>query len=81
MELTAQEKPIGKITIQQAAKIMGVTPRFLHLGLQNDKFPFGTAVKMNKRWSYYINAERFEKWMTGEDLAQRSPQSQGGAGG
>lgn len=72
MELTAQEKPIGKITIQQAAKIMGVTPRFLHLGLQNDKFPFGTAVKFEKQWRYYINAERFHKWMSGEDLGDTS---------
>ena len=56
------ERP-AKITVQLAAKIMGVTPRFLQMSLQYDKFPFGTAVKMDKRWSYYINTERFVGYM------------------
>lgn len=63
------ETPLEKLTIQQAAKIMGVTPRFLHLGLQHNKFPFGAAVKMDKRWSYYINAERFQKYIEGRDMS------------
>lgn len=58
-----QKKPTT-ITVQQAAKIMNVTPRFLQIGLQQERFPFGTAVKM-KRWSYYINAERFMQYMKG----------------
>jgi hypothetical protein len=59
-----------KITVPEAAKIMGVTPMFLRIGLRNGKFPFGTAIKFRKRWSYYINPERFEKWMAGEDLGK-----------
>lgn len=62
LEDLEREKPV-KITVQQAAKIMGVTPRFLQMGLQYGKFPFGTAVKMEKRWAYYINTERFIKYM------------------
>ena len=58
-----------KITVKEAAEIMGVTPRYIHLGLQLGKFPFGTAIKIDKRWSYYINAERFRKYMAGEDLS------------
>ncbi|MTI95221.1 MAG: hypothetical protein FH749_06990 [Firmicutes bacterium] len=60
-----------KITVNQAAAIMGVTPRYLHMGLQQDtqipcpQFPFGAAVKMSGRWSYYINTARFIKWMDG----------------
>ncbi len=50
------------MTVQEAARIMGVTPRFLQMGLQYSKFPFGTAVKM-KRWAYYINRQQFEAWM------------------
>jgi hypothetical protein len=53
-----------KLTVVEAAKIMGVTPQFLRLGLQQHRFPFGEAVKM-KRWSYYINAEKFQRWMKG----------------
>ena len=63
-----------KITVEEAAEKMGITPMFLRLGMRSGKFPFGTAVKFDKQWRYYINPIRFEKWMTGEDLAQRSPQ-------
>lgn len=60
-----------KITVEQAAKIMGVTPMFLRLGLRRKEFPFGVAIKFEKNWSYYINAERFRLWMAGEDLTSR----------
>ena len=53
-----------KLTIRDAARMMGVTPRYLQMGLQQNRFPFGTAVKFN-RWSYYINAQRFVLWMEG----------------
>ena len=53
------------VTIQDAAKIMGVTPLFLQYSLQQDRFPFGTATKMEKRWRYYIHAGRFIQYMEG----------------
>jgi len=50
---------------------MGVTPQFLRLGLRGGKFPFGTAVQMpGGRWSYYINATRFERYLTGMDMGE-----------
>ena len=55
----------GRLTVQQAAAIMKVTPRFLQIALQQERLPFGTAVKM-KEWSYYINADRFYQYMKGE---------------
>lgn len=57
-----------KITVKEAAERMGVTPRYIHYGLQDERLPFGTAVRMEGRWSYYINRARFEKWMAGEDM-------------
>ena len=57
LEELIKNKP-PKITVQEAAEIMEVTPRFLQCGLQQEKFPFGVAVKM-ERWAYYINTERF----------------------
>lgn len=56
-----------KLTVPEAAAIMGVTPQFLRMGLRHDKFPFGTAIKF-KRWSYYINAERFRDYLAGRDM-------------
>ena len=57
----------NKLTVTEAAAIMGVTPQFLRMGLRHGKFPFGTAVKF-KRWSYYINAERFYAYLAGRDM-------------
>ena len=54
-----------KITVKDAAAIMKTTPRFLQAALQQGKFEFGTAVKF-KRWSYYINREKFMEWLKGE---------------
>lgn len=56
-----------KISVQDAAQIMDVTPRFLQIALQQGKFPFGTGVKMD-RWAYYINTERFIKYMTSKTI-------------
>ena len=57
-----------KFSVEQAAKIMGVSPMFLRLGLRRGEFPFGVAVKFEKQWRYYINPERFRRWMAGEDM-------------
>jgi phage antirepressor YoqD-like protein len=58
-------KTVKTITVTEAAKLMGVTPLFLQLALRDNRFPFGTAVKM-KQWAYYINADRLAKYLKGE---------------
>lgn len=62
-----EQVPTPNLPVQEAAAIMGVTPRFLQLALQQGRFPFGAAVKM-KRWSYYINTERFIRYMKGREM-------------
>lgn len=57
-----QAKKPNKITVPEAAAIMGVTPQFLRLALQQGRFTFGTAVKF-KRWSYYINEKKFYEYL------------------
>ena len=51
-----------RISISEAATIMGVNPQFLRLALQQGKFPFGAAVKM-KRWAYYIQPDQFMEYI------------------
>ena len=53
-----------KLTVQEAATIMKVTPRFLQVALQQQRFDFGVGVEMGN-WEYYINTERFIKYMKG----------------
>ena len=54
-----------KLTVPEAAAIMDVDPQFLRIALRQGRFSeFGTAVKM-KRWVYYINTERFYRYLKG----------------
>lgn len=58
-----------RIRVTEAAEIMGVSPMFLRMGLRQNRFPFGTAVFMNKRWTYYINGKKFRQYMQMESDA------------
>lgn len=53
------------ISIQKASEVMGKSPQFIRIGLQNDKLPFGTAVKMSSVWTYYISPKLFYEYVGG----------------
>ena len=52
-----------RLSVEEAAKVMGVTPMFLRMGLRQDKFSFGAAVQMRKQWAYFINPQQFTEYM------------------
>ncbi len=55
--------------VSEAAKQLGMATQTLRLGLQQDKFPFGTAIRTSeKRFTYYVNEERLNKYMKGRDI-------------
>ena len=60
--------PKGNLSITEAAEILGVTPQFLRLALQQGKFPFGVAVKM-KRWAYFIHPEQFREYISARNAS------------
>ena len=61
-------QPIKNLTVKAAA-IMGVTPQFLRVALQQGRFAkFGAAARM-KKWGYYINADGFYAYMRGKEDA------------
>ena len=47
------------ITIKEAAKLMHTSEQFVRIGLRNERLPFGTAVKMSTKWTYYISPKLF----------------------
>ena len=47
------------ITIQIASKLMNKSEQFVRIGLQRGLLPFGTAVKLSSRWTYYISPKLF----------------------
>lgn len=52
-----------KITIKEASKLMHKSPQFIRVGLQTGKLPFGSAVKVSKRWNYIIYPELFYQYI------------------
>lgn len=52
-----------KITVLQAAKLMGCDPQFVRVGMQQGVLPIGSAVKVGqKQYSYYISPKLFYEY-------------------
>lgn len=56
-----QEKK--KLSVAEAASIMGVSQQFVRIGLQRGSLPFGTAVKLSSIWTYYISPNKFYEYI------------------
>lgn len=52
-----------KITIKEASIMMHKSQQFIRIGLQTGKLPFGSAVKVSKRWNYIIYPDLFYKYI------------------
>ena len=55
----------NRISVKQAADIMGVSQQFVRLGMQLKELPIGVAVKRSSKWTYYISPERLKAYMSG----------------
>jgi len=51
------------LSIHKAAEIMGKSDQFVRVGLQRGILPFGSAVKLSTRWTYYISPTRFFEYV------------------
>lgn len=61
-----------KILVSEAAKKMGLSTQTLRVALQQNLFPFGKAILTSaNRYTYYINEERLEKYLKGDDMHEK----------
>lgn len=51
------------IPIDVVADIIGKSPQYVRIGLQDQRLPFGTAVKMSKQWTYHISYELLKNYI------------------
>ena len=49
--------------IEKVARALKVNPMTVRLGLRQGKFPFGTAVKCDKRYSYILYPLMVKKYL------------------
>lgn len=67
-----QNKRSGKITVEEAAEMMGKSPQWLREVLKAKELPesFGTARnRTGRRWTYYISPKGFEAY-TGIEVSR-----------
>lgn len=51
------------ISVKKAAEILGVSQQFVRIGLQRERLPIGTAVKMSSRWTYHISPKLLREYV------------------
>jgi hypothetical protein len=52
-----------RVTVKQAAKLLGVSEQFIRIGLQQGVLPIGAAVKMSERWTYHISLKKLNEYI------------------
>lgn len=61
-----------KLSVKEAATLMGKSVQFVRIGLQRGAFNFGSAVKLSSRWSYHISPELFYEYLNGKSEELKS---------
>jgi hypothetical protein len=51
-----------RLSVEEAAKLLGANAQFIRLGLQQNKFPWGYAVKTSSKYTYFIMRNKFEEY-------------------
>jgi ATP-dependent protease HslVU (ClpYQ) ATPase subunit len=53
------------LPIKEAARMMAKSEQFVRIGLQRNILPFGSAVKVSTKYTYYISPEKFYEYIGG----------------
>ena len=52
---------MNRLSVSDVAKLMNVSEQFIRIGLQKGLLPFGYAVKMSSKWTYFVSKEKFQE--------------------
>lgn len=52
----------SRIKVVEAAAILGVSQQFIRTGLQTQRLPIGTAVKLSSIWTYHISEPQLAEY-------------------
>ena len=50
------------ISVKATARLLGMSQQFVRIGLQRGILPFGSAVKLSTRWTYYVSLARLHEY-------------------
>lgn len=61
--MNATYEGTGKnVPVKEAAEFLGMSQQFIRIGLQREILPFGSAVKLSTRWTYYVSPARLYEY-------------------
>ena len=61
-DILDQQEKGERLKVPMAAKLMGVNPQCIRVGLQNGTRPFGWAIKTSTKYTYYISPKKFTEY-------------------
>ena len=59
-------KADDRVSVAEAADVLGVSRQFIRIGMQRGQLPIGAAVKMSSVWTYYINRQQLMAYKAGQ---------------
>lgn len=63
-DVDLEGKPAKKMTVSEAAKLLGKSEQFIRVSLQVGRCPFGFAVQMESgKWCYHISPKKFFEYV------------------
>lgn len=57
---------MDRVSVKEAASLLGVSPQFVRIAMQKGVLPIGTAVKMSSKWTYHISPYLLERYTRGK---------------
>lgn len=54
---------LKNVPVSMAAQKLGKSEQFVRVGLQRNRLPFGTAVKLSSRFSYHISPKLLDEYI------------------
>lgn len=69
-------KEMKSIPISIVADILGKTQQYVRIGLQQQRLPIGSAVKMSSEWTYHISYELLKNYVGIERLVDYENKNQ-----
>ena len=59
------------MTVAETAELMQVSKDYIRVGLQRGLLPFGTAVKMSNRYTYFISKRKLFNYLEIDERSEK----------
>lgn len=54
---------MSKISVNEVAEALGVSPQSVRIGLQRGQLPFGSAIKTSSKYTYIIYEKKLKEYI------------------